>query len=850
MPSMTPTVFLPCHTLDDFPTWLDEREADEVLAAWTAAWQPAIIAAAGRPPRWASLDLPPPDDGPLIGIVPAAFDDRFAIQAEGRAGHPDDRWVRGIPEADAVAAAAAACVPAGAGEAGDTWRRDFAALGLAVLLAELLARRMRSRAELEAADFRAAIVQAAEAAVAGRAADVTAAVSTCYRWLESSRARYYPADLWLIDLVLLAPATLGPALQRELAAPVPLGIVASADVLPAAAATHPDSLAALRAAVAAGRASICGGRFDERPLDACTPEELAASFAVGHTAWRDHVGAVPLTFAQATGGGSALLPQLLAGLGYVGVIWNRFDGTRLPDPGTARIRWEGTGGACIDGLARPPLDARSARTILELPDKLGDTIDHDHVAALTFAHHAGTASRWHDLLRLIGSQSGFLGTFVTPDAFFQRTGGTGTLVSYEPDAFPPTLPAVADPQQAAAAARAADDRVAAAVAQAAAEARRIVAASGELGPVAAPAAPVPAADVSPPAAARRGWWRRSEPRSQPLVLDNGLIRLQVHPGTGGILSLRRPADRGNRISQQLAVRGTRPQEKGGWLSVEDRAWHTRMQADAIAAADGIVSRGRLVDAAGRAVATFTQGMALAPGLPLATLDIDVELLEPLLGPALEQHLACRFAWHENEDVEVRRSVHTQSIVTERGRFTAPHFVEIVAAGGRAAAGRADAVAILTCGLPWHVLSLPHVLDTVLAVAGPQPLPAGTRLVRRVAVGVGLGRVSAAALEYLAAESAGQVGWGGVPTVVSGTARLTVNRVETAEERPVRARIGLLETAGMAGEVRIDWGRDVVAATARDLRGEPVPAAAVAVAGRSTVVFLRRYEWLHLDLEFA
>jgi len=27
------TVFLPCHTLHDFPTWLDESEADALLSA-------------------------------------------------------------------------------------------------------------------------------------------------------------------------------------------------------------------------------------------------------------------------------------------------------------------------------------------------------------------------------------------------------------------------------------------------------------------------------------------------------------------------------------------------------------------------------------------------------------------------------------------------------------------------------------------------------------------------------------------------------------------------------------------------------------------------------------------------
>jgi len=863
----TPTVFLPCHTLDDFPTWLDDHEAADLLAAWTAAWHPTVIAATGRRPRWASLDLSPPDDGPLLGIVPASFDDRFAAQADGRAGHPDDRWVRGITGPEAVRTAAAEAVagllPAGTDSVSTAWIDECAALGLAVLLAELVARRMRSTADLDGADFSQAVVRMAEAAVAGRDDDARAALAECYGWLEASRARYYPVDVWLVDLVLLAPSTLGAPLCHELAEGVPLGIIAAAELAATLATSHPESLALLRAAVAEGRAAICSGLLDERPLDACTPEELAAALASGMAAWREHAGAAPTTFAQYTGCGSAILPQVLTGLGCEGVLWNRFDGARLPDPGAARIRWEGTGGSAIDGLARPPLDARSARTILELPERLGDTMDHDHTAAVAFASHAGTSSRWHGLLRRIGRQSTVLGTFVTPDELFRRTAGAGTLVSFEPDVFPPTLPTAGGTR-----AGAAGDQVGEASAAAAAEARRIVAAAAALAPLLSQAA-APGGDAAPLAGAaagaavrppaerttKRSWWGRARHRDEPLVLDNGAIRLQVHEGTGGIRSLRRPVDRDNRLSQQLAVRGTRPQAKGEWLSVDERAWHSRMVAEAIDRAPtptgepGVVSRGRLVDAGGRPLATFTQGIALAPGLPLALLDIDITLVEPLVGPALEHHLACRFAWHENEDVEIRRSLHTQAIVTDRSRFTAPHFVEIMAEGGRAAGGSADAVAVLTGGLSWHALSLPHVLDSLLAVAGGQPLPAGTRLVRRLAVGVGVPRVAAAAIELLAA-GPGKVAWGCVPTVVSGTTRITVEAVEAEAGRPVRARIGLLESSGTGGDVRLEWAADVARAGGSDLRGRPRPEAAVAVTGRSTVVFLRRYEWLHLEVEFA
>jgi alpha-mannosidase len=440
------TVFLPCHSLDDFPTWLDDADAEALLSAWVSAWHPWLIASVGAAPWWASVDLPPVVDGRVLGIVPAPWDDRFATQADAIAA-PFSRWVRGVTGPEAIVAAAAAAL---AGDAppenplpGDAMATEFQALGLATLLAELLARRMRSHATAADDDFNAAVVAAARAAVAGDEAVARGRLAECYGCLEAARARYYPVDVWLVDLVLLAESTLGAVLDRELDSPVPLAVVATGQVVEKLAAANPAALPRIRDRMAAGTLEPAGGRYDSRPLDACAPEEILDSFARGMAAWRELVGSAPSTYAQCSGGSSAILPQLLAGLGFTGAVWPLFDGSPLPDPGAGRIRWEGTGGGCIDAIARPPLDARAAKTILSLPGRLGDAMDHDHSVVVHFAHHAGTASRWHDVLRRIGAATTALGTFVTPRQLFAKTEGTGTTVSFEPDAFPVMAPPAA-----------------------------------------------------------------------------------------------------------------------------------------------------------------------------------------------------------------------------------------------------------------------------------------------------------------------------------------------------------------------------------------------------------------------
>lgn len=835
-PLRRPTVFLPCHTLDDFPYWLDDLESDELLAAWTAAWHPAVIAGAGEMPVWASADLPPPTDAAVVGIVPAFCDARFAAQFDA-AATGDSRWVRGITDRETLVATAAAAVAAEPGPEGRLpgceWEDDFRGLGLGVLLSELLARRMRSSTDLDSGGFAAAVVAAARSAVEGRADDTEAALKECFGWLEGWRARYYPVDFWLLDLVLLAPSTLGRPLAVELESEVPLGIVTSSELIETLVRDHATTSALLREKVAAGSVSICGGPPDDQPLDDRLPESLRDWLAAGIATCRTQLGAAPPTFARYAGGSAAILPQLLRGLGIDSAIWNQFDGSPLPDPGTGRIRWEGTGGGSIEAVARPPLDARAARSLLELPERIGDALDHDHVAVITFAHHAGTCSPWHALLRHVGRWTTALGTFVTPADLFTRTAGAGTPASFEPDAFAPMRPPEAD-------AAAAIDRAIERMQRAAAAA---VAARGPLLPLVAAAPLSTGRSVVASPTGVGGWWSKAggwfglaARDAADRVLDNGLVRLEAHATSGGMLSLRRPCDRGNRLSQQLAFR------TGEVV--------TRMRADAIergrtaSGPDGLVSRGRLLAEGDREAGTFRQEMTLVEGLPLAVLDIEVVPAAAFTGSSYEAHASCRFAWNENESVEVRRSLHGQSIVTERSRFTAGHFVELLGGGGlRAAAGDdRDAVAILTGGLPWHMLSSPHVLDSILTAPGAA---AGAAVRRRLAVGLGLERPWDLALDLLAGAALGP------PAVLlPANVRLVHDAAAPAADAAARARVGLIESAGRAGPVRIEWSVPVARAVAVDLRGEPRDDVAVAIEGRAVVVSLRRYEWMQLDLEFG
>ena len=725
-------VFLPCHSLGDFPTWLDEGEADDLLSAWTAAWHPHLIAEVGHRPEWASADFTPPDMTGAVAIVPDSVEERFATHVDS-AVLDGSRWVRRVSGRDAIVAAATAASGTAPSPAAEPLVADFHALGLAWLLADLLARRMRSEMDLESSGFDQTVVEAARAAVAGDIDAARSRLAECFGALEATRSHYYPVDVWLLDTVLLAPSTLGAGLDRELDSPVPLGIVATGAVVEAWSTTNPAAMLRMRARLHDGSLSIVGGRHAARPLDLCTPREIESDLDRGRRAWEQHCGLAPQVFGQIAGGMSPILPRLLSARGYAGCLWTLFDGTALPDAGGSRIVWEGSDGAAIDAVARPPLDARRARTFITLADQIGTCMDHDHTVVVQFAHYAGTACRWHDDFRRIASWSKVCGEFVTPDELFRRTAGAGQPVSFPADAYPVALPVDGIPLR---------DQVAAELSHAAGEAA-----------IAAPADNAAAraanASVAHPAPRRPGWlagitggFLGSSAATAALVLDNGLIRVKVHHGSGGLVSVRLPRDGGNRLSQRLALRTTRPAPAVGqpWEDVHERAVYSGMVADAVdRVADMIESRGRLTVSGGD-VGSFVQRVSLANGLPLAILEIEVQLTAPLSGPVLESYAACRFAWHENEMPDILRSLNLEPIITERWRFTAPHVIEIRPATSRV---ERPPTQILTLGLPWHVRSGEHMLDTVL------PADAAAPVVARIAVGAGLDRPGSVAIDLMA-----------------------------------------------------------------------------------------------------
>ena len=128
---------------------------------------------------------------------------------------------------------------------------------------------------------------------------------------------------------------------------------------------------------------------------------------------------------------------------------------------------------------------------------------------------------------------------------------------------------------------------------------------------------------------------------------------------------------------------------------------------------------------------------------------------------------------------------------------------------------------------------------------------------RLAVGIGLERPWDLAAALLAESPTAAFRMAVAEPAVAANVRLTAGHVRQEAGRVVAARIGLLESAGRAAEVRLECAADVALAAPCDAAGRRLSGHAdhasatdgVTIDGRSITLYLKRYQWRHLDVEF-
>jgi alpha-mannosidase len=927
-------ILLPCHSLEDFPTYHEGDDAQSLLASWSALWHPALLAAAGKAPTWRRIEDPPSDLKDKLIVVPSVCVQRLPTGFAQRCKEEGGLLIRKTADrAEIVAAALAGLGSAGASPSPDAspfqavdaeLAADFLALGYSYLQIELLTRQMRYSSNLDETYFKNTALAAAVAAVEGDTALAQEKLSACFSVLAEERDHYYPVDAFLIDLNMVASTTLGPALREELSRETPTSVLLSGELVEEMAAREPDTLSALKAGLEAGRVGLAGGAASESRWPLLSHESILEELRRGLAIYERLLGRRPEVFGRWRYGHTPHLPGILHRLGFRGALHASFDEGKTPDGLQIKVRWEGLDGSAIDALARTPLDATKPQTFLSLATKMGESMDGDHVATLCLAHWPGQASPWLDDLRRIARYSSALGKFVTLDQFFRDTAQPGQLDRFEADRYrspylkqaiirkqddPLSTPARYWEQQTAAEVAQTLDALATLVSGKPDVNRDQLPAIDESNPasdidIANPAERLAAVLTGPAAKGDAGllvinpcsFVRRIGLETEALagpptverpvyaadqhsgraqvvvdvpplgfvhlvpgkptaadkntlllvednVLRNEFFEAVINTTTGTLSAVHEYKSRGNRLSQQLALRQPGPKQKPGdtYRDPDESAVYSVMAADSVETTIAtttlgeIVARGRLLDQSGKRLAGFVQTYRIWRGSRVLHVEIELDPAEEPKTDPWNSYYCARLAWAD-EGAELFRTQHlTRQPCTEK-RIESSHYLEIE--------GEKHRTAILTGGLMFHRRHEHRMLDTLLISRGE-----GRRKFR-LGIGVDLAHPLHEAIALLAppvvvpgsrAPSSGTAGW----LLHLGARNVVATCWQPIEERGRIAgfRVRLLETEGRPANFSLAAFRAVKSAETVDFLGQSL--GSLGIEDGKIKLDLAAYEWVEV-----
>ena len=423
----------PCHGLEDFPLYHTGDDAASLLASWTALWHPVFMHSTGKLPHIERCDYPPDSVEHSLLILPAPCEAEMDSDLPEVAERQNATLLRSQADRKTLVEQALEPLGSAAPEVDEDLVRDFFALGFAYLQVELLTQQMRYASTLDQSRLEKATLAAAQAAVENDAETCRLKLTACFDALADERSHYYPVDVFLLDVTLLAPETLGDALQRQLTDPVPQNLLLSGETTRRLAQQDPQLLQTIRQTVEAGGLGIVGGEQLELPLPLMSLDSALRQLQAGNATYREYLGRGPSVYGRRRSGLFPTLPGLLARSGFGAALHFSFDGGRCPDGSQCKTRWEDPSEASIDALVREPLDASLHETFLNLPSQLSDSMDMDHVATRMFAHWPGRIAPWYDDLRRSARYGTALGRFVTLDEYFAETGDAGNRSSFLAD---------------------------------------------------------------------------------------------------------------------------------------------------------------------------------------------------------------------------------------------------------------------------------------------------------------------------------------------------------------------------------------------------------------------------------
>jgi len=427
---------IPCGTLEDFPSFLEDNDARSLLAAWTAPWHPALLALTQRLPAWNRADSIPDPLSDQIVFLPKISENKlpsgFAAAADAAT---NCRIVRGSSrnqfllacETDlrdlSIETVSLTAPMEVASETRVVTPDDFFALGYVWLQIQVMTRRLRYTSNIDEIYFTGRVIEAAKMMIAGNASATVSALHDAFDALAQERDHYFSNDPHLVDLTLLASSTLGTSLASTLdraraSNEPPFNFLIDCELAKAITQSLEPSAKTLLELIDKETVGIAGGGLPKtESVHHQTAGSIRVQIAEAKRRTDQTLGNRCQVFARADGPTPGDLASVIANQGYVGAIPIDFAAGEGWS-NEAKLSWSSSS-PTIDVLVSKPIDGSKSDSFLSLAVRLGQSIDSGEVSTALIVHWPGTESDAYRDLRRAASWGLALGRFWKIDEYFR-----------------------------------------------------------------------------------------------------------------------------------------------------------------------------------------------------------------------------------------------------------------------------------------------------------------------------------------------------------------------------------------------------------------------------------------------
>ena len=446
------SIFIPSWHLEDIVRDSDEKEAAAFLNAYGIAFHPWVLCATGELPAWTAAQSPGEYEPGRVVVVPEPSSSQlpggWASEAEEQgtfvihACSDREKTVKRLHTHENFQQALIRLLADSSEWNTTDWDKgadlqvpvcldDFMAIGVVYLLTTLLSQAMYHYENIEETRFTEFITDAARSAILQNEEQTRELLRGACEQLLEAREKFYPVDAHLIDLCLvdetLKPGELEKVAQTDHA----FNLLCLAKPIEQAGRDTPAEMEILTSAIAEGKVGLIGGDYESTPSVLLPIQSQRWQLERGQEVFRKHFATTPAIWGRMRFGLSTQLPLLLKKFGMHGAYHLVLDDGIYPDEEQSHFSWEGRSGTVVDAISRIPLSVDNASSFLKLPERLAETMNHDHLACVVLARWPIIRHPWfHDILR-VQQYAPVLGQFEKLDHYFDQTEDSGHHTGYE-----------------------------------------------------------------------------------------------------------------------------------------------------------------------------------------------------------------------------------------------------------------------------------------------------------------------------------------------------------------------------------------------------------------------------------